>query len=149
MKTTRIFSILSLVLCAALLAGCSTPDSRIKHSPDTFARLNPDQQALVKAGRIAVGFDMDTVRLALGDPDREVVHTDASGQHEVWHYVTYENYQGDVIFTGYYHRYWGWGGPHFYGGMAYFDGYPARIRDRVRVEFDRNNLVASIQQEKP
>jgi outer membrane protein assembly factor BamE (lipoprotein component of BamABCDE complex) len=149
MKTSRNFAFIVMVACAVLLAGCATPESRISHSPDAFARLNPDQQALVKAGRIAPGFDMEAVRLALGDPDRVIIHTDASGQHEVWHYVTYEDYQGGIIFTGYYHRYWGWGGPFFYGGAPYYQGYPAHVRDRIRVEFDGNNRVANVQQEKP
>jgi outer membrane protein assembly factor BamE (lipoprotein component of BamABCDE complex) len=144
MKTSRNFALATVALCAVLLAGCDTPDSRIRHSPDSFARLNPDQQALVKAGRIAPGFDMDAVKLALGDPDRIVVHTDASGQHEVWHYVTYEDAQGAIIFTGYYHRYWGYGGPFFYGGAPYYNGFPARVHDRVLVVFDKNNRVEKI-----
>jgi hypothetical protein len=57
-KTTRILSLATAALCAVLLAGCDTPESRIKDSPQVFARLNPDQQALVKNGQIAVGFDM-------------------------------------------------------------------------------------------
>ena len=149
MRITRIFAALPLALLGIFLSSCASPESRIRNSPDTFARLNPDQQALVKAGRIAPGFDMDAVRLALGDPDRVILHTDASGQHEVWHYVTYEDYQGAVIVTGYYHRYWGFGGPFFYGGSPYYNGFPARIHDRIRVEFDKNSRVASIQEEKP
>lgn len=148
MKTSRIFAAAALALCAAFFAGCSTPDSRIKDSPQVFARLNPDQQALVKAGRIAVGFDMDSVRLALGEPDRKFVITDAGGDHEVWHYVTYEDNEGVMIYAGYYHRYRGWGGPYFWAGAPYYNGSPARVHDRLRVEFDRNGLVASIQQEK-
>ena len=149
MRITRIFAALPLALLGIFLSSCASPESRIRNSPDTFARLNPDQQALVKAGRIAPGFDMDAVRLALGDPDRVILHTDASGQHEVWHYVTYEDYQGAVIVTGYSHRYWGFGGPFFYGGSPYYNGFPARIHDRIRVEFDKNSRVASIQEEKP
>ncbi|MFZ1054393.1 MAG: hypothetical protein WAN79_01870 [Opitutaceae bacterium] len=149
MKTSRIFALGTAAICAMLVAGCSTPESRISHSPDVFARLNPDQQALVKAGRIAVGFDMDSVKLALGDPTRVVVRTDSTGQHQVWHYVTYEDYQGVVIYTGYYHRYRGWGGPFFYGGLPYYDGYPARVHDRIRVVFGPNNLVTAIEQEMP
>jgi len=148
MNTPKILSIATLCALIALAGGCSTPDTRISHSPEAFARLNPDQQALVKAGRIAVGFDMESVRLALGDPDHVVVHTDATGEHEVWHYVTYEDYEGAVIYTGYYHRYWGWGGPFFYGGSPYFNGYPARVRDRIRVEFGKDSRVVSIQQVK-
>jgi outer membrane protein assembly factor BamE (lipoprotein component of BamABCDE complex) len=149
MKTSRIFALASVALCAALLAGCDTPEARIRNSPQVFDRLNPDQQALVKAGQIAVGFGMDAVKLALGDPDRIVTDTDASGQHDVWHYVTYEDYQGVVIYTGFYHRYRGWGGPNFWAGAPYYNGYPARIHDRIRVVFGTNGLVSSIQQEKP
>ena len=147
-KTTRIFSLASVALCAVFLAACDTPESRISHSPEVFARLNPDQQALVKNGQIAVGFDMDEVRLALGDPERVVMRTDANGQHQVWHYVTYADYQGVIIYGGYYHRWRGWGGPYFYGGVPYYNGYPAVVHDRIRVEFDANNLVKSIEQEK-
>jgi outer membrane protein assembly factor BamE (lipoprotein component of BamABCDE complex) len=149
MKTSRNFAFLIVAACAVLLAGCDTPDARIRHSPDAFARLNPDQQALVKAGRIAPGFDMEAVKLALGEPDRVVLHTDASGQHEVWHYITYEDAQGAVIFTGYYHRYWGYGGPFFYGGAPYFMGYPARVHDRILVVFDKNSRVEKIEADKP
>ena len=117
-------------------------------SPDVFARLNPDQQALVKAGQIAVGFDMDAVKLALGDPTHVTVSTDKNGQHEVWHYTTYEDSSGVVIYNGYYHRWGGWGGPRFWGDVGYYNGYPVRIHDRIRVEFDGNNRVAEIQQEK-
>jgi len=149
MKTTRNLLIASAALVAALLGGCATPESRIKDSPAVFARLNPDQQALVKAGQIAVGFDMDSVKLALGDPDRVLIVTDAGGQHEVWRYVTYEDYQGTVIFGGYWHRYRGWGGPYFWGGVPYYDGYPARVHERLRVIFDTAGRVATIQQDKP
>jgi outer membrane murein-binding lipoprotein Lpp len=78
MKTTRIFPLACAALCAVLLAGCDSPDYRIKESPQVFDRLNPDQQALVKNGQIAVGFDMDAVKLALGDPTRIVMRTDGS-----------------------------------------------------------------------
>jgi outer membrane protein assembly factor BamE (lipoprotein component of BamABCDE complex) len=149
MKTTRTLILATVAACAAFLAGCSTPESRIADSPQVFNRLNPDQQALVKAGQIAVGFDMDTVKLAIGEPDRKLIETDATGQHEIWRYVTYEDYQGAVIYGGYYHRYRGWGGPYFWAGVPYYDGYPARVHERLRVIFDTTGHVASIQQDKP
>jgi outer membrane protein assembly factor BamE (lipoprotein component of BamABCDE complex) len=148
MKISRTILFSSALFGLALLAGCETPDSRIRNSPDVFARLTPDQQALVKAGQIAVGFDMDAVKLALGDPTRITVNTDKGGQHEVWHYTTYEDASGVVIYSGYYHRWGGWGGPRFWGDVGYYDGYPVRVHDRIRVEFDNNQRVASIQQEK-
>jgi hypothetical protein len=149
MKTTRILILASVAACAALLAGCNTPESRIANSPQVFARLNPDQQALVKAGQIMVGFDMDTVKLALGEPDHVLVETNAGGQHEIWRYVTYEDYNGVIIYGGYYHRYRGWGGPYFWGGVPYYDGFPARVHERIRVIFDATGHVATIQEDKP
>ena len=148
MKNSKIFQIAAFALGAVLIAGCSTPESRIKDSPDVFARLNPDEQALVKAGKVAPGFDMDAVKLALGDPDHVTIHTDSTGSHQIWHYVTYEDYNGGIIYAGYWHRYRGWGGPYFYGGVPYYNGYPARVHDRIRVEFNTSNLVESIEQDK-
>jgi outer membrane protein assembly factor BamE (lipoprotein component of BamABCDE complex) len=148
MKTSRTIGLAAATLFLALAAGCDTPDSRISSSPQLFARLTPDQQALVKGGQIAVGFDRDMVRLALGEPTRVSVNTDKAGQYEVWHYVTYEDYQGAVIYTGYYHRWGGWGAPIFWGDVGYYDGYPIRVHDRIRVEFDTSGRVARIEQDK-
>jgi len=154
-KTTRIFAIAAAAACAALVAGCSTPDTRIKDRPEAFAKLNPDQQAQVKAGQIALGFDKEAVRLALGEPDRVITVTDPQGRHEIWHYVTYEDYDGGVIYMGYHHRFWGWAspyrwdGPFMYGSVPYYDGFPAGIHDRIRVTFDASGRVVSIQEEKP
>jgi hypothetical protein len=75
----------------------------------------PTSRRSSRQGKVAPGFDMDAVKLALGDPDRVTIHTDATGSHQIWHYVTYEDYQGGIIYAGYYHRYRGWGGPYFYG----------------------------------
>ncbi len=149
MKTSRIFVVASAALCAALFTACESPSSRIEKSPDVFARLTPDQQALVRVGQIAVGFDMDAVRLALGDPTRITIRTDSTGSHETWHYVTYEDAQGIVIYTGYYNRWRGWGGPRFWGDAGFYNGYPVRVHDRIRVTFDNNRRVAAIEQEKP
>jgi outer membrane protein assembly factor BamE (lipoprotein component of BamABCDE complex) len=149
MKTSRLITCAAAALGLSLIVGCATPDSRIKESPDVFARLNPDQQALVKAGQIAIGFDKDAVRLALGDPERVTVQTTPAGSREVWHYITYEDYQGVVIYGGYWHRYRGWGGPLYYGGVPYYNGYPARVHEHLRVVFDLQGRVVEFEQEKP
>jgi outer membrane protein assembly factor BamE (lipoprotein component of BamABCDE complex) len=144
MKTTRIFAVAAAALCAALISGCSTPNTRISRSPEAFARLNPDQQALVRAGQIAPGFDMEAVTLALGKPDYKTIVTNATGQHQAWHYVDPQGY----IYVGYYHRFRGWGGPYFYGGMPYYGAYPGAGMDRIRVIFDTSGRVVSVEQEK-
>ena len=66
----------------------------------------PPDQALVKQGQVAPGMDIATVKLALGDPDHVSIRTTASGQTQVWHYITYED-NGVVLYAGYYHRWWG------------------------------------------
>jgi hypothetical protein len=128
--------------------------------PATFVRLNPQQQALVRAGQVAIGMDMSTVKLALGDPDRVTMRSNASGQSQIWHYVSYED-NGVILYTGYYHRGWagrrgnwggwgGWGGGWGWGGpyYPYYTDYPTRsVHDRFRVEFGANNLVSSVTQE--
>jgi outer membrane protein assembly factor BamE (lipoprotein component of BamABCDE complex) len=127
------------------LAGCSTVDSRIQQNPGLFASLSPAQQALVKQGKVGVGMDEPTVRLALGDPDRVTIRTSAQGEMRVWHYVTYEN-NGVILYSGYYHRWWGLNG---WGDYPYYMDYPARRpHDYFRVEF-QNGRVVAIEQETP
>src|SRR5688572_3441504 len=107
--------------------------ARIKANPEAFARLNSQQQALVQAGHIALGFDTEAVKLALGDPDRTAIRTDADGETIIWHYVTYES-EGLLLYSGYYHtgRRWGGWGPVY---PYYLDFPDRRVRDRFRVEF--------------
>lgn len=132
---------LALGLTTLLLAAAySTPASRIKANPEAFARLTSDQKALVQAGQIALGFEPEAVRLALGDPDRTTVRTEARGETVVWHFMTYEA-EGRLLFTGYYHsgrNWWGWG-----AAYPYYLDYPARtVRDRFRVEFHGGKVIA-------
>jgi outer membrane protein assembly factor BamE (lipoprotein component of BamABCDE complex) len=102
-------------IIAVGLAGCSTPSSRIDHNPAAFAQLTPQQQNLVREGKVAVGMSANAVKLALGDPDRVALRTDASGQVQIWHYVTYGD-NGIPLYTGYYHRGWR-------NGLGYGDGW--------------------------
>lgn len=145
MKTRMIGLSFVAALAAFCLAGCSTPATRIKANPAVFERLTPQQQALVQAGQIALGFDFEAVKLALGDPDRVAVRTEADGETTIWHYVSYEA-NGQFLFTGHYHtgrRWWGWGPAYPY----YLDYPQRRVRDRFRVEF-RRGLVSAITEDR-
>jgi outer membrane protein assembly factor BamE (lipoprotein component of BamABCDE complex) len=124
-----------------LLAGCSTPDARIKKSPEAFDRCTPQQQELIKQGKIAIGFDEEMVRLALGDPERITTRTDASGQSQVWHYVAYETDEGGPLYMGYYHRFYG---PVLY--PYYLDDPTRTEHDHFRVAFQAAKVV-SIEEE--
>lgn len=147
MKTKRSLKFL-LPLAAAVAAlawsGCSTPASRIKQAPEVFASYTPQQQDLIKQGKIAIGFDMEAVRLALGDPDRVRSRTTSDGTSDVWSYVTYETTDGFPLYRGFYHRYYRWGDPMY----PWYMGYDARrAHEHFRVGFDRTGRVNLIEQE--
>jgi hypothetical protein len=170
-KTTRNLRLASVVVCAALLGGCATPEARIKGRPDVFARLSPDQQALVKSGKVAPGLDMDAVRLALGEPDRVVVVTNAARQFEVWHYDTYDGNEGTLYLDGFQSAYNVTGGPYYTPGpglagtypefrgrewgdslfrpntaVFFYAANPDRPHERIRVVFDTKGRVAMVRQ---
>lgn len=82
---TRITAVVSL-LSVLIVAGCSTVESRISHDQAAFNSWPPVVQEQVRAGHINVGFNMDQVRVALGDPDWRYARTTPSGSYEVWGY---------------------------------------------------------------
>ncbi|MBN1268577.1 MAG: hypothetical protein JXB04_03240 [Kiritimatiellae bacterium] len=76
-----------LILAAVVLAGCSTPDYRIKQNPDLYNSFPPEVQERVRGGNIGIGYTRDMVFIALGKPNREYVRTTADGTTEVWSYT--------------------------------------------------------------
>lgn len=124
----------------ALLAGCSTPETRIKSNPEAFNRLTPPQQEMIRKGEVGIGFTKAMVTLALGTPDRVYQRTDRRGASETWSYMTYETPDGLMLYGGYYHSWWR-------GYYPYYLDYPYR-RDyaRVRVVFDQDGKVSSVEQ---
>ena len=140
MKTNRITLLMITALAAVSLTGCSTTASRIRANPEAFSRLTPEQQSLVRGGQVGLGFNMDAVKLALGNPDRITTTLNNDGATTVWHYASYEA-DGHLLYTGYYHagRGW-WGGP----SSFYYLDYPnRRVHDRFSVQF-RGDRVSSI-----
>jgi len=150
MKNPRLCVLFAAAAGIFWLAGCTTPEARINAQPQEFAKLTPAQQALVKSGQVGLGFSMDAVKLALGDPDHITIRTDASGQVQIWHYVTYETPNGVVLYAGYYHRRGyggGWWGPDF--GNPYYLDYPdRRVHDRFQIVL-KDAKVVSIEQDSP
>jgi hypothetical protein len=140
MKT--FFSFFTLIAGLAVLVGCSTTETRIAKQPELFNRLTPEQQQMIREGRVGIGFDMDMVKLALGDPDRIRERIDSSGHSEVWTYLTYEAPDGVLLYRGWYHR--GWGSPYY---PYYLDVPGRRERSRDEVVF-RDGKVVSVEQER-
>jgi len=129
-----------LVLAVGLLAGCASPETRIKKNPELFDKLTPEQQALIKAGKVEVGFDADMVRLAVGEPDRKWIRTDAAGSSEAWSYTTWESAGGMPLYCGLYQGYYA-------PVPAYYLNYPDRKqREYFKVVF-KGGKVTAVEQE--
>jgi hypothetical protein len=135
--------------CAVLvLAGCSTPDTRIRANPEVFNRLSPYEQDLIRAGQVAIGFDQEMVRLAVGEPDRVWMRTDTEGSSEAWSYTTYETADGFPLYRGFYHRYYGgWGHGWAHGYYPYYLSYPARRDREVFKVLFKEGVVVAIEEE--
>ncbi|HSI09952.1 MAG: hypothetical protein ACAH89_04000 [Rariglobus sp.] len=137
---TFLLPVIGLMLAVLLAGGCATPDARIKRSPEIFARLTPEQQTLVKEGKVGIGFDRDAVLLAVGAPDRKWTRTDAAGTSEVWSYTAWENELGQPLYRGWYHAYTA-------TSPAYYMNYPARKeREYFKVVFGADGKVMAIEQ---
>lgn len=75
------------VLSVLAIAGCATPESRIKEKPEVFNSFPPDIQSKVRTGQVDIGYSKDMVYIALGKPDRVYTRTTAEGTYEVWSYT--------------------------------------------------------------
>ena len=134
----RFLLLLGCSIGLAFLAGCSTPQTRIRNNPGLFSSLPPSDQELIQQGKVAVGFTAEMVKLAVGEPDRIYTRTEASGQSEAWVYTSYSSRGGAMIYyRGFYHR--------THPGMyAYYADYNDReVVERYRVTF-KEGKVASI-----
>lgn len=141
MKTFLTF----ITLAAALaLTACSTPQTRIAKEPELFSRLTPEQQNLIRQGQVGVGFDMDMVRLALGQPDRVRERIDKSGKSEIWSYLSYDGPDTVIVYRGWGRGGWGWGYPYY---PSYLDARDRQGHPRERVVF-RDGKVVSVEREK-
>lgn len=136
------FRFAALVLWLGLLAACATPEARIKRNQAVFDALPAAEQALIREGKVGVGFTPDMVLLAVGDPDQRWTRTDAQGRAEIWSYTTYDGQDGAPLYRGYYHRYQG-GYPFFYDD--YSSG-SARAREYFKVTF-KDGKVTMVEQD--
>jgi hypothetical protein len=138
----RILARTTAIGLVALLAACASPDTRIKRNQAVFDALPTAEQALIREGKVGIGFTPDMVRLAVGDPDQRWIRTDAAGQTEIWSYTSYDSHDGVPIFRGDYHRYAG-------GFPVYTDAFfarSARAREYFKVSF-KDGVVTMIEQD--
>lgn len=77
------------LLCVGLLCvvGCVSPTNpRIAQNEARFKSYTPTERKLIRMGEVAVGFDQEQVRMALGAPSRETTVDTAAGKQIVWEY---------------------------------------------------------------
>lgn len=85
MKTVTTLTLAALALL--LLTACSsTKSQRISQNEAAFNTYTPAERKMIRTGQVAVGFDQDMVRMALGDPSRESTVDTAAGKQIVWEY---------------------------------------------------------------
>ncbi len=130
----------ALALLAGAFVGCSTPETRIEKNLDSFNRLPAAQQALIKKGEIAIGFDETAVMLALGEHDHVRERTDVHGTSEVWVYTEWEGSDGAMLYSGFYHRCYRYEYPYYLYAPS------RRERDHLRVTFKKGKVVAIAKQ---
>ncbi|HKK17774.1 MAG TPA: hypothetical protein VJ952_03750 [Opitutales bacterium] len=83
----KLLSSVSLTACLFLLLACATTQNkRITQNEALFNTYTPTERKLIRMGEVAVGFDQDQVRMALGDPSRETTVDTAAGKAVVWEY---------------------------------------------------------------
>jgi hypothetical protein len=82
------------LLILFLLAACATPEHRIRKNPELFATYTPEEQAVIREGGVALGFNPDMVTLAQGRPNRIYARETTDGTREVWSYTRTERSYG-------------------------------------------------------
>ena len=128
----------ALMTGALILAGCSTPQTRISEHPDLYQSLSHRDQSLVGQGQVRIGMSRTAVWLAWGSPDQKVVGNMGGGPTETWAYIYYVTYP-------YYPGYGPWGpylggplyDPFYYSDIPPTIPYPGKI-----VTFASGRVVA-------
>jgi len=133
--------LLPALLLVAVLAACSSPQSRIDSNRTVFEKYPSGVQEKIRAGRIDVGFTPEMVRMALGEPARQLTRKTEKGEMEVWIY-TDDRPQFSFGFGV------ASGGPHNGSAMGLSTSTGGYEPDeKARVEY-RNGLVESVEYRK-
>lgn len=144
------FYVLAVAGLALLLSGCNTLHRRIQQHEAMFNALDAPTQAKIRAGTVEMGFTMDMVYVALGEPDEKRDHLTAKGRTSDWIYNSYyQDYAGTarvgyrryVSFDQRTGQYVVWLEP------VYTDVYRQRIEPNIRISF-KNGRVSAIEQVK-
>jgi hypothetical protein len=133
----------------SVFAGCNTFQSRARERSATYESLSPQEQQRLRRGMINVGDTQDMVYIALGQPEERRQVLNADGGHDTWIYRTYwQQYEGSA-WVGW-HR-WIVPAANRRGYVIFHepvtqDIYSTHVDDTIRVSFDRNGVVQTVDQ---
>lgn len=144
------FYLLAVAGLALLLSGCNTLNRRIQQHEAMFNALDAPTQEKIRAGTVEMGYTMDMVYVALGDPDERRDNLTAKGRTTDWIYNSYSQDYAGTANVGYrrmvaYNPKTGqavvWLEP------VYADVYRQRIEPHIRISF-KDGRVSAIEQVK-
>ncbi|MBC7368887.1 MAG: hypothetical protein H7343_19095 [Undibacterium sp.] len=131
-----------LVVAALGVTSCaSTPETRLDKNAALVASWPGDVRAQVRAGKVAVGFTAEQVRVAMGEPDQTLTRTEAQVSREVWVYLDHGPKFSFGLGVGS-----GGGGSSTSGAVGVSTG-GRGLRELMRVIFE-GGLVSAIEQMK-
>ena len=139
------FYLLTALVAAALLAGCSTFDRRAQERSVVFNTLDEATRERLKEREIRVGDNFDMVYIALGAPDEKRETVTADGANTTWIFNAYwQEYRGER-FVGY-RRYAVYNELtktyHVYYQPVHRSIYEERVEERLRVFFADGQVTA-------
>jgi hypothetical protein len=131
----------SIMLTAwvAVACGCSSVHSRIEQNRPQYSTWPLEVREKIAAGKVDVGFTPQQVRVALGEPDYISTRTTADGTTEVWGYRERGPRFGFGVGVGSF-------GGHGATSIGVATNSSARDDEKLRVVFDRNGKVSSIEE---
>ena len=130
------------VAVGVLLAGCVSPEYRIRKNPEVFARFPPDVQETVRKGSIKLGYTRDMAFIALGEPSRIFQRETEHGRVEIWSYTDI-GYRYDHQPVPQAYGLWDRGGHlHVVHGLEWVDVQQAYEFEIGRVEFTEGKVTA-------
>ncbi len=135
MKTLLLLILLGWAL---VVSGCTTTESRISKNQAAFDSWSSEVQSSIRAGEVKIGFTIEQVRVALGEPNRVYARETAEGESEVWAYFD----SGPKFSIGVGVGSGGYGS-HVGGGVGYTQRHD-RPEEAMRVVFS-DGVVVSIE----
>lgn len=132
-----------LLAMLVILAGCATVDSRIAKNRADYEKWPLAVREKVAAGQIDLGFSVQQVAVALGEPDRVFTRTTSDGTSQVWSYRERGPRFGIGIGVGLGSWSSGRGGSLGTIGIGTGGGY--RDDEKVGVVFDETGRVSAIE----